>query len=213
MALLGATGLFGCSSSKAHSHETQKLSNGEQPIRRLDYSIEQNALGEFVFCKTGECLQTTPKIIDEPTVQAQPNLPVAYFPSSLEDMKPQAAAFSAANTRVKKQKKILSGSLKVSFPLGSSRLGAVAVKNLKGSLPKLIQAETIHIRGWADSQGGKRTAINNRLAQERAKKIRLWLVERKVPPHRIKLSTKPACCNRNDSRTALVSWASYRSKG
>lgn len=213
MAIIGTTGLYGCSSYRVQ-HQTTKTpptKQEERPTRRLDYAIEQNGVGEFVFCKVGECLQPTPKVLAE-TVTTTPiadipmptqNLPVAYFPNDWEKLR---------NKQQNKPKKSISGSLKISFSLGSSRLGAGAVKNLQGSLPKLIKAETIHIRGWADSSGGKASAINKHLAQERAKKIRTWLVERKVPASKIKIQSNPACCNRDNTRQAVVSWANYREK-
>lgn len=205
MAILGTTGLMGCSSSRIHTPPTPQNVQ-QQPARHLDYAIEQNELGEFVFCKTGECLQTTTKVIAE----AEPVMPMQSFPVANFDNDVQRMG-STPIKKISQKKKHRSGSLKIAFALGSSRINAKATRNLNVVLPKFIHAETIHIRGWADSNGGRNTAINNRLAQERAKKIRAWMIERKVSAAKIKIQTKPSCCNRQDTRQAVVSWATYRS--
>lgn len=102
------------------------------------YTVEQNKLGEFVFCRNEECSGFERKVLAEQPVYAQ------------------------TQTNLQKEE------IRVFFNLDSSHLGAEGVKTLKRVLPKLKNTQTVYLRGWADSIGGRNTAINRRLAKQRA---------------------------------------------
>lgn len=99
------------------------------------YTVEQNQLGEFVFCRNEECSGFERKVLAEQPVYAQ------------------------TQTNLQKDE------IRVFFNLGSSHLGAEGVRTLKRVLPKLKNTQTVYLRGWADSIGGRNTAINRRLAK------------------------------------------------
>lgn len=157
------------------------VSSGSQNTvaERMAYTIEQNAMGEFVFCLNLDCPAISPKVLAE-----------SYGPANVPAYQANAAGYNTFN---------------VFFNLGSSRLGAKAVQKLEVMLPKLREADIIYLRGWADSIGGKNSRINRKLAHDRAKKIQNWLKSKNVRGQ-IKIASVPACCNQQNTRSVHISW-------
>lgn len=139
------------------------------------YTVEQNQLGEFVFCRNEECSGFERKVLEEQPVYAQT------------------------------QTNFQQDEIRVFFNLGSSHLGAEGVRTLKRVLPKLKNTQTVYLRGWADSIGGRNTAINRRLAKQRAAVIGKWLRKHNVSA-KIRTASSPACCNSDDTRTVVITW-------
>ncbi|EMT0236320.1 OmpA family protein [Neisseria gonorrhoeae] len=139
------------------------------------YTVEQNQLGEFVFCRNEECSGFERKVLAEQPVYAQ------------------------TQTNLQKDE------IRVFFNLGSLHLGAEGVRTLKRVLPKLKNTQTVYLRGWADSIGGRNTAINRRLAKQRAAVIGKWLRKHNVSA-KIRTASSPACCNSDDTRTVVITW-------
>lgn len=151
-----------------------------QEILASTYQVEQNALGEFVFCSE-DCPVMTEKVRVEPTgyVAAPYHLPdtVNHRPVTVT----------------------------VYFALNRSRLNHRAQQILKQNLPALRSAPTIYLRGWADSIGGKHTSINRKLARQRALAVKAWLRQHRIKAT-IKIATSPACCSQKDSRAVVLRW-------
>lgn len=134
-------------------------------------------MGIFVFCKANDCPNSSDKTL---AVIKQP----VYVPSTAI-VNPVGSTY------------------KVYFALGKSGLSKTATQNLQTWLPDLKKAQVIHLRGWADSIGGKQTAINKKLSLARAKAVQNWLKKQGVQA-RTSLSSQPACCNRENSRMVAI---------
>lgn len=147
---------------------------------RMDYTIEQNEIGDFVFCRSGDCPAVSKKVLAE--------VGSLYAPVSL----PQAAQGQGEPVTV-------------FFSLGSSRLGVESRNGLSAVLPKLKNIEVIYLRGWADSIGGKQTAINRKLARQRAAAVAKWLRRHGVKA-KIFARAAPPCCNSTDTRSVVIRW-------
>ena len=148
-------------------------SNANNPLSA--YTIEQNTIGTYVFCANDDCPKATPKTITEA-------LPYVLTP--------------AVGTTPQYK-------YKVYFALGKSNLNQTATKHLNHWLPELKQANTIYLRGWADSVGGKNTAINRRLSKQRALNVQTWLKKRGVKAH-VVLNSQPPCCNQQNTRIVAI---------
>lgn len=140
-----------------------------------EYTVKQNDIGEYVFCKNNDC-----------PVWERKELAETPFSDGLPELRDEQ-------------------SVRVFFNLGSAKLGAGARETLQNVLPKLQNTNVIYLRGWADSIGGKNTKINRRLAKQRAEAIRTWLRQNGVTVH-ISTASNPACCNRDDTRTVVITW-------
>lgn len=149
-------------------------------INRESYTIEQNNIGEFVFCLNDDCQ--------------------AYERKTLADI---PAYVPPASVSVERQPN--RADVRVFFNLGSSRLGAEAIKTLRELLPKLKNTDTIYLRGWADSRGGRNTAINRKLSRQRAQVIKRWLLKHGIRA-RITTQSQPACCNQDNTRVVVITW-------
>lgn len=143
----------------------------------LEVSIEQNGLGEYVFC-LGDCPAWTQKTLSH--TPRPPAVPKMALPKS--------------------------DTIQVYFALASSKLSNSSKQQLSAHLPTLKQAKRIYLRGWADSIGGKDTRINRRLARERAGQIKQWLSRNGVTAAKISSTVDPACCNRDDTRAVVINW-------
>ena len=141
-----------------------------------DFTIEQNTIGTYVFCTNADCPKATAKTI----AQAIP-----YIPS--------VPAVNAAPQY----------KYKVYFALGKAGLDRTATNHLNRWLPELKQANTIYLRGWADSVGGKNTTINRRLSKQRALNVQAWLKKRGVRAQ-VVLNSQPPCCNQQNTRIVAI---------
>lgn len=139
------------------------------------YTVEQNQLGEFVFCRNEECSGFERKVLAEQPVYAQ------------------------TQTNLQKDE------IRVFFNLGRTRLSVLTPSAPRCELPKLKNTQTVYLRGWADSIGGRNTAINRRLAKQRAAVIGKWLRKHNVSA-KIRTASSPACCNSDDTRTVVITW-------
>lgn len=166
--LMGVLLLTGCSTGLI-------MSSAVVYPTAAEYTLEQNEIGEFVFCLHQDCREYERKEL----AQTSSYLP----PIEIAEKK----------------------SINIFFNLGSSRLSNGAMNTLREMLPKLRNMEVIHLRGWADSIGGRNTAINRRLSRERANAIKKWLIRHGVKG-KILIDSKPACCNQNDTRTVVITW-------
>lgn len=137
---------------------------------RAEYTVEQNEIGEFVFCLNDDCRSYERKVLAE--------MPIYTLPVR---------------------------SVRVFFKLGSSRLGAEAARTLRDVLPNLKNTDTVYLRGWADSIGGRNTAINRKLSRQRADTIKKWLIRQGVRS-KILTHSQPACCNQDNTRAVVITW-------
>ncbi len=129
------------------------------------WRIEQNTVGRFVFCQTGDCPERTPKTIKTARTAA-----------------PTPGPLAAERYEVR-------------FALGSARLDKSAVSRLKAWLPTLRTASTVHLRGWTDPVSGRRSKLNQRLSEKRVAAVKNWLVKQGIERTRVSTDSQPPCCN------------------
>lgn len=141
------------------------------------FEVQQNDIGEFVFCND-QC----PSITEKRLAVVQPRTAT-----------PKIVA--TANKSL----------VNVFFKLGSSQLTASGKKTLDKLLPNLKSTETIYLRGWADSTGGKNTKINKKLAKKRADIVEKYLIARGVTSV-IQKTSEPPCCNNSNTRVVVVTY-------
>ena len=146
----------------------------------MDYVVEQNEIGEYVFCRSDECPKITQKELDDGA---------GYMPPPSHMPQPR-----------------YTNTYRVFFSLGSSRIGREAKTTINHALPTLKSAGTIYLRGWADSIGGKITPINKKLAIQRAQAIRMYLKTHGIKA-KINTESAPPCCNKEDTRSVVITWS------
>ncbi len=151
------------------------MTNNSAHNKRL-WRIEQNAFGYFAYCQTGiDCPERTQKTL----ASRKPSVPPTQLP-----------AFD--------QSKVVA---QVYFGFGKAALAGQSINTLKRALPQLKSNQRIILRGWTDPVSGKNSAVNQKLARQRAQNVKSWLVKKGIKASVIKLESEPPCCN-NPSATA-----------
>lgn len=176
MSVLGFCLLCACQNTGLYQLDIQTGAVHSQTGVPQTIEIMRNGLDEFVLCHQKQCY---------PHQQKQ-----------LAD-----APISKINTQSYSKTK-----LQIYFDLGSSRLKASEQNKLNNAVSLLKTSQHIHLRGWADSIGGKNSAINQRLAKERAERIQNWLVRNGIKSNQIKMHYQPACCNDSNTRAVWIDW-------
>lgn len=175
------------------------------PVPPHAYAIEQRTLGDktqFVAC--AECERLTPKTLRVPrprlavtapggtTLAATETPAQAVKPAQMPQGTAQATSPPAPTTRTEL--------FTVVFDLNSAALTRAARSRLDALVPLANAAGRVRVVGYTDDLGSQ--GLNNRLSDQRALAVMLYLRDRLTEPRPdLSATGRPLCCYVTDNRS------------